>query len=227
MTLSIPRSHPPSSLTFPQWQPATWDDYVVYRDEATPLRRRLFFHNGYLLVHDMTGEGINHATFADLFISLLFFWFAQHPEQQFSTFSRCLLEKSPLQAGAPDLILYLGVDYPQWQEGEPRRIDLHRWRVPDLVGEISDTSLASDLDEKKQLYAAMGIPEYWVVNVRGKQVFAFLLQADGHYQQSDVSQALTNLPIVLLEQTLAQLETGTNGSAALWFAQQLGSLPTL
>jgi Uma2 family endonuclease len=47
--------------------------------------------------------------------------------------------------------------------GESRFIDLDRWRVPDLVAEVSDTTLASDLDEKKQLYVALGIPEYWVV----------------------------------------------------------------
>lgn len=211
--------------TLPQWKPATWDEYLVYRDEDTPSRRRLFFHNGYLLVHDMTGEGINHASFADLFTSLLFIWFLQKkPEQVFSSFGRCLLEKEPLRAGAPDLVLYLGDDYPRWREGEPRRINLHQWRVPNLVGEIGDTTLATDLDEKKKLYAAMGIPEYWVINVRGKQVFAFQLQVDGTYQQTDRSLVLEGLPILLLEQTLAMLENGTNGSAAMWFSQQIAKL---
>jgi hypothetical protein len=36
-------------------------------------------------------------------------------------------------------------------------IDLDSWRVPDLVAEISDTTLASDLDEEKPHKAALGI----------------------------------------------------------------------
>ncbi|MBC7970279.1 MAG: Uma2 family endonuclease [Verrucomicrobia bacterium] len=225
MTASPTQISPTESLeTLPQWRPATWYEYLAYRDEDTPLRRRLFFDDGYLLVHDMTGEGINHASFADLFTMIFAFWFMQNPEQIFSSFGRCLLEKEPLRAGAPDLVLYLRDDYPRCQEGEPRRINLHQWRVPDLVGEIGDTTLATDLDEKKKLYAAMGIPEYWVINVRGRQVFAFQLQADGLYQQIDRSHVLKGLPISLLEQTLALLENGTNGSAAMWFSQQLANL---
>lgn len=56
-----------------------------------------------------------------------------------------------------------------------RRVNLDKWRVPDLVAEISDTTLAIDLDEKKQLYLALGIPEYWIIDVKGRQVVAFRL----------------------------------------------------
>jgi hypothetical protein len=38
------------------------------------------------------------------------------------------------------------------------------------------------------------------------------------------SLALTDLPISLLEQTLARLNEGTNASAALWFSQQIANL---
>jgi Uma2 family endonuclease len=112
-------------------------------------------------------------------------------------------------------------DYPRWQPGEPRRLDLHKWRAPDLVGEISDTSLATDLDEKKQLYAALGISEYWVVDVRGQRVFAFALQSDGKYQACDRSNVLSDLPITLLEQTIVRLSQASNISAAQWFNQQI------
>jgi len=89
------------------------------------------------------------------------------------------------------------------------------------VGEISDTTLASDLDEKKALYAALEIPEYWVIDVRVTRIFAFQLQSNGKYEEVAASLALTGLPISLLEQTLARLNEGTNGSAALWFSQQI------
>jgi Uma2 family endonuclease len=221
MTAAIPRLNPD---TFPQWQSATWADYERDRDDATlPDRARLYFNDGYLKVDAMGWEGIGHAQVRDLFVMLLAFWFTRHPELTAATLGGCLIEKQPLQAAAPDLVLYVGGDVPQWSKGEPRRIDLSRWRVPDLVGEVSDTTLASDLDEMKQLYAALGIPEYWVINVPGKQVLAFQL-VDGRYQQCDTSIVLPGLPIALLEDTLEQLDQGTNISAAAWFMQAIGQL---
>lgn len=204
------------------WQPATWEEYLSVRDSA-PDRVRLFFNDGYLLADDMGGEGINHSKVCDLFVMLLAFWFAA-TEQIAESLGRCLLEKPPQRACVPDLVLYVGDRIPQWSEGEPRRIDLTQWRVPDLVGEIADTTLASDLDEKKQLYAALGIPEYWVIDVLGKRVIAFRLQENGKYLQCVESVALAGLPIVLLEQTIDLLTKSTNITAANWFAQQISSL---
>ena len=100
---------------------------------------------------------------------------------------------------------------------------MNKWRVPDLAVEIADTTLASDLDEKKQLYLALEIPEYWVVDVRGKRVLAFLL-VEGQYQQCIESIALAGLPIELLDQTLARMDDD-NGNVAMWFATQIQNLP--
>jgi Uma2 family endonuclease len=86
------------------------------------------------------------------------------------------------------------------------------------------STLATDLDEKKQLYADLGIPEYWIVDVRSQRVFAFQLQSNGKYQECSQSLTLAGLPIALLEQTLAQLNQGSNGNAATWFAQQISAL---
>ncbi len=209
--------------TFPQWQPAKWEDYLAAADDPTLEPVRLFFHQGYLLI-DMGNEGIHHARFNNLFTMLFGFWFSRHPEQTFDSLGGCLMEKPNTAAASPDLVLYIGEGSPRWQEGERRYLNLNKWRVPDLVGEVGDTTLATDLDEKKQLYAALQIPEYWVVDIRGERVLTFRLQDDGKYYQCEYSVALAGLPIALLEETLAQLNQGTNGSAALWFAQQIANL---
>jgi Uma2 family endonuclease len=214
---------PNLSDNLPQWKPATWEDYLAYCEDPSLDEVRLFFNQGYLLV-DMGNEGINHARFSRLFAMLFLSWFARQPEQVFDDLGGCVIEKPEEQGAAPDLVLYIGEGSPQWQEGEPRRINLNKWREPDLVGEIADTTLAIDLDEKKRLYAELKIPEYWVIDIRGERVLAFRLQEDGKYQQVEYSVALEGLPISLLEQTLAQLNQGTNGSAALWFAQQIANL---
>ena len=224
---------PKIETSFPYWEVATWEDYLRYRDvlpvsvgssdETELTEMRLFFNDGYLLV-EMGNEGINHSRFNHLFTMLFAFWFAsRQPEQPLDVLGGCVLEKPQKQAASPDIVLYIGGNSPQWKEGEPRRINLDEWRVPDLVGEIGDTTLATDLDEKKKLYAQLEIPEYWVVDIQGKRVLAFRLQENGKYCQCTVSQAVTGLPILLLEQTLLRLESD-NFAAALWFSQQIAKL---
>lgn len=206
----------------PQWQPATWEEYVAYRDDLNLERVQLFYDQGYLLV-DMGTEGINHASISDLFPILFFIWFRK-VGQSFKLFGRCLIEKTNHRAASPDLILYIGEGYPRWKDGEPRRINLNQWRVPNLVGEVADTTLATDLDEKKQLYAGLGVPEYWVVDIEGGRVLAFQLQQDGKYQQCEVSNTLKSLLIALLEETIKLLTQGTTDRAAQWFEQQVEKL---
>jgi Uma2 family endonuclease len=218
--LTLKAEQPVSMPPLRQWINATWDEYVALRDAPIGERMRLAFDRGRLRI-DMGGEGINHSGVSDLFTTFLFLWAIQHPEENYSSLGRCLIEKPESQGSSPDLVLYVGVDYPKWQEGEPRRINLTKWRVPNLVGEISDTTLASDLDEKKHLYAALGIPEYWVIDVRGRQIFAFLLDENGMYQDCTHSVALKGLAIVLLEQALQKLVEETNTSVAAWFAQEI------
>ncbi|NEP17533.1 MAG: Uma2 family endonuclease [Leptolyngbya sp. SIO4C1] len=208
-----------SPATLQTWQPATWADYIALRDSADQ-RIKLAFNQGWLWV-DMGKEGINHASFCDLFTMLFAFWALQFPDEQLSSFGRCLIEKPETQACAPDLVLYKGDGFPRWQKGMPRRIDLRQHRVPDLVGEISDTTLANDLDEQKRLYASLGIPEYWVVDVKGLRVFAFRLNKKGDYEACERSDVLLGLPISLLEETLEQLAEQPNTVAAAWFAQQI------
>ena len=214
----------PNSSKLPLWTPATWTDYEQQRDKSeTGDRHRLYFHNGYLRVNDMGWEGIGHARVHDLFTALITIWFLLHPDQKAETFGGALLEKPGYQAAAPDLILYVGDGAPTWEEGQSRRINLNTWRIPDLVGEVSDTTLAADLDEMKQLYAALGIPEYWVINVKGRQVLAFGLQ-NNTYQPIETSNILAGLPIALLEQTLDRLTEESNISAAQWFMKTIQKL---
>lgn len=187
---------------------------------------KLAFNQGQLWV-DMGAEGINHSGISDLFTIMLGLWAIHKPDEVYTSLGRCLIEKLQTQACAPDLVLYVDENYPKWQAGEPRRIDLSQCRVPDLVGEISDTTLASDLDQQKHLYATLGIPEYWVIDVQGQRVFAFQLQDESQtYEICDTSRALPGLPIGLLTETLNRLNEGTNTSAAAWFAQQLTNLST-
>jgi Uma2 family endonuclease len=202
---------------------ATWEEYLHHVENTSSHLERVFFHLGVMWIEDMGNEGISHARFNKLFTMLFAFWFARIEDVHFDLLGGCVIEKHQTQGAAPDEVLYIGEGSPRYVEGEPRRVNLSQSRVPDLVVKIADTTLASDLDEKKQLYLALAIPEYWVVDVKGKRVIAFRL-VDGKYRECIESVALTGLPIDLLEQTLNRMDNN-NGNAALWFASQIDKLP--
>ncbi len=202
------------------WEKATWEDYETLRDDQQSDRCKLFFDCEYLWV-EMGAEGINHSKFGDLFAFILYILADKFPDLKLSPFGGCQIEKNGIRAAAPDIVVYVGDNVPVGKSGQSRFIDLDQWRSPDLVGEISDTTLAIDLDEKKRLYASLGIAEYWVIDVLAARIFAFRLDESSVYQQCEVSQVLPNLAIALLEQTMAMLDTKTNTEAAIWFSQQL------
>lgn len=207
----------------PQWVLATWADYIAACEAAETQEAdyfRVYFNQSYLFV-DMGWEGISHAQCRELLTMIFFAWFVRRSDIRFEALGGCIIEKPEQRGGSPDAVLYLGPNSPRWQPGESRRINLRQWRVPNLVCEVGDTTLASDLDEKKAIYAALEVPEYWVIDVQGLRAIAFLLQPDGRYQQCDTSEALKGLKISLVEKTFARLADGTNGSAAQWFAQQI------
>lgn len=47
--------------------------------------------------------------------------------------------------------------------------------------EYSESTLAKDLELKRQLYAAAGIPEYWVANLQTRQLIIFRDPQNGDY----------------------------------------------
>jgi Uma2 family endonuclease len=204
---------------------ATWEDYLhrVENSQSELDLERVFFNCGLMWVEDMGNEGINHARFNKLFTMILYSWFLRLEDVKFELLGGCVIEKPPHQGAAADEVLYIGGNAPKYQAGGSRRVNLTKWRVPDLAVEIADTTLSSDLDEKKQLYLALAIPEYWVVDVRGKRVIAFRL-VDGKYQECIESVALVGLPIELLDRTLERMDDD-NGNVAMWFATQIKNLP--
>ncbi|MES2462947.1 MAG: Uma2 family endonuclease [Armatimonadota bacterium] len=50
-----------------------------------------------------------------------------------------------------------------------------------LVVEVSDTTLRDDLTIKANLYARAGVPDYWVLDVTGRQLFVHRNPTDGIY----------------------------------------------
>lgn len=54
-----------------------------------------------------------------------------------------------------------------------------------LVVEVADSSIAHDLGDKRRLYAAAGIAEYWVVDVARREMHRFWGPTEGDYGEAD------------------------------------------
>jgi len=78
-----------------------------------------------------------------------------------------------------------------------------------LLVEVSDTTLDFDLRSKALLYARMGVPEYWVVDVQGGTIALLSGPRDDGYAER--RQIAFGQPIV--SATIAGLEISTEGLA--------------
>ena len=65
--------------------------------------------------------------------------------------------------------------------------------------EFSNTSLAKDLKPKRQLYAAAVIPEYWVVNLKARQLLVFRDPSEGDYHHEEMLSQGTVAPLAFPE----------------------------
>lgn len=208
----------PSDTNFqPSWQPASWSAYENIRD-LPELDPKLFFHRGYLLI-DRTPRSLIHTQINTLFSSLFFQWFTQH-DLSFNAYRRCRLEKADQQAACPDQVLYIGAPPVQWRRESQRALDLNHHRIPDLIIEVLDGILISDLGKKK-LYAALGLQEYWVLDLTTCRATMTQLSPDGRYYPMESSTVLPGLPTSVLEGALLHILEEGNAGANRWLQEQL------
>jgi Uma2 family endonuclease len=93
----------------------------------------------------------------------------------------------------------------------PRTTATYDLRGPEalLVVEIADSSLSYDLKVKASLYAANGVPEYWVINAVTLQTTVHRQPSETGYAASEVFPASAPLvPLLLPELAIALDELG-------------------
>ncbi|MFM9865003.1 MAG: Uma2 family endonuclease [Micropepsaceae bacterium] len=82
-----------------------------------------------------------------------------------TVFQRVSVEFSPSFEPQPDIVVWDTTLVPADLDGPVPAAAVR------LVVEISDSTLSDDLDEKLTDYAASGLAEYWVADVKGKVLF--------------------------------------------------------
>ncbi|MGD1858171.1 MAG: Uma2 family endonuclease [Leptolyngbyaceae cyanobacterium] len=95
----------------------------------------------------------------------------------------------------PDLAIVKPLG-PVYLEHHPYPSDVY-WLI-----EFSDTTLVKDLTTKKTTYATSGVREYWVVNLKDKQLHIFKDLRDGQYTSEDILKTGTASPIDFQDVTI-------------------------
>jgi Uma2 family endonuclease len=124
------------------------------------------------IITDMEPIGPWHANVGDILARL----FNEQSQGRFRVRVQYPIHLSQMSQPQPDLVLYRpGV----WRMQHPGPADIS------LVVEISDSSLLFYLNQKLALYKAAGIQEYWVIDLKAKQLHRFV--APQYRSQSDSS----------------------------------------
>jgi Uma2 family endonuclease len=101
-----------------------------------------------------------------------------------------------------------------------RVVDLNLYPVPDLVIEISDTSIADDKGEKRIQYEMLKISEYRIVDVQNLQIMGWAIAPDGSSRRIEVSQILAGLPLPTLAEALRRSRQENQTVVGTWLMEQ-------
>lgn len=154
--------------------------------EVVP-EQRLELIDGEVL--QVIAKGTRHTAVVHRLISAIQTCLAASPEVPLQLRVEAPLDLGPADEPEPDLALVARREDDYWT-AHPTAADTV------LVIEVADSSLTFDLETKAHLYAAAGIPHYWVIDVQ-EQLLHVVRESGAalpaHFRQA-VEQVLVDLP---------------------------------
>jgi Uma2 family endonuclease len=202
-----------SKILTDTWVKATWDDYL---DAAKTLETaKGYYYNGHYRL-EMTPIGFDHGCDHTI-IMLAIHLYSLARKIDFQGINTCSYRKIGYREVQPDASYYIGATANIIPSGTSI-VDLDRYPAPDLVIEVSKSTLGDDLGNKRLLYEELGVSEYWVVDVQNAQVIAFKIIYQGS-QRIHTSQILPGLEINLLNEALQRSRQSNHSQVGQWLLQ--------
>ncbi|MBW4649222.1 MAG: Uma2 family endonuclease [Kastovskya adunca ATA6-11-RM4] len=198
------------------WVNATWNEYLLAINDPSSEKARGYYYDGRMRL-EMSALGNPHSRDHFIVIAAISL-FAGVRDIDFDGHDNCTYRKTDCAEAQPDVSFYLGANA-ETVPWEVTIIDLDSYPPPDLVIEVAYSSLADDKGEKRLLYEALGVREYWIIDVQNVQLIAFEIQNQGSrriYQ----SQVLPGLDISLLEEALRRSRQMNHGKVSTWLLSQ-------
>lgn len=204
-------------LPLDTWIAASWEEYLRVCDDSAYTTAKFYYSKGQMRV-EMTPLGNDHASDHAITTYILYLY-AGIKKIAINGKDSCTYRKEKKQEIQPDLSFYIGDQVDAVPYGT-KIINLDLYPAPDLVIEISDTTLADDKGEKRLLYEELGIKEYWIVDVKKVAILAFSI-ADGGSKRILESQVLPGLSISFVQEVLLKSRQMNHGQVATWLIQTL------
>lgn len=199
------------------WISAPWQEFVNIADAPDSSKLKSYYYNGKMRFEPMS-TGSDHSK-DHMTIIMSVGLFASLQGIPINGHNDCSFRKKGYTEFQPEASYYVGANADVIPWGT-RIIDLDQYPLPDLVIEISDTSLADDLGAKRLQYEDLGISEYWIVNVQTMQIFAFAHGHDGSIRRIRESVVLTGLKLEILEQALQRSRQANQSATTAWLMEQ-------
>ncbi|BAU43230.1 Uma2 family endonuclease [Leptolyngbya sp. O-77] len=198
------------------WVSASWDEYLCLIQDPALGKAKGYYCDGRMRL-EMTPIGNDHACDHTVVIVAVGLFSALR-NITLTGRDNCTYRKTGHSEAQPDVSYYIG-DAASAIPWGTTIIDLDQYPAPTLVIEIANTSLADDKGEKRLLYEALGVGEYWVVDVANVQILAFAI-ADGGSKRITESQVLPGLNLSLLEDTLRRTRETPQSEVIRWLLTQ-------
>ncbi|MCZ8037529.1 MAG: Uma2 family endonuclease [Microcystis wesenbergii TW10] len=198
------------------WIKGTWEEYLAAINNFPENQGKSYYYNGYYRL-EMTPIGNDHASDHAILIFAVSLY-ATLKNLSFNAKDNCSFRRSGYREVQPDISYYFADEANLIPYGTSI-IDLNQYPPPDLVIEISKSTLNDDLGNKRLLYEELGVSEYWSVKVDDPQIFAFEI-IDRGSKRIDISKVLPNLKLSVLESALQQARTRDQSQVGRWLISQ-------
>ncbi|MGK7875061.1 MAG: Uma2 family endonuclease [Xenococcaceae cyanobacterium] len=174
------------TATIAHW---TIADYHAMIEAGLLVDRRVELLNG--LIVEMSPEGPEHA---DLSTDAIAYFISSAKDRYRVRAAKPITIIDSNSEPEPDIALVKSQSY---RQSHPTPDDVY------LVIEFSKTSLQKDLEDKRQTYAAAGIPDYWIVNLRDHHLIILRHPSGGDYQSEQRLTSGTVSPLAFADLTIA------------------------
>ena len=198
------------------WTKSDWDTYVNTIDSPEHEQHQGYYYNGYMRIEDMP-TGADHASDNGLvYLAITLFCMARGIPLQ--GLIGCSYRKTGIRECQPDISFYIG-DIAHLAPKGKSVVNLDEQAIPNLVIEISNTSINDDLGAKRLLYEEMGVSEYWIVDVQNTLIYTFEI-IDRGSKRIDTSLVLPNLSIATITEALNLSKEQDQSQIGKWLMSQ-------
>jgi Uma2 family endonuclease len=198
------------------WIEADWEKYITTIESPEHEKHQGYYYNGHMRIEDMP-IGADHSRYHVL-MTFAINLFCTIGGIAINGFDNCSYRKIGIRECQPDLSYYCG-ERARLAPVGTSVINLDEQATPDLVIEISNTSISGDLGAKRFLYEEMGVSEYWIVDVQNTLIYAFEI-IDRGSRRIDISLVLPGLSIETITTALTLSKEQDQSQIGKWLMSE-------